>query len=147
MESTSTSDDHGRHLTTSPDAAEWYRRAQRVAHHRDEPSAALRRAIEADPGFALAVADLDALSGTASMPRSAQRISIWERHHREIVVATANGHVGRAITLLREHLSEVGCDPLALRVVGDAVTDDSVDDLRRNQPGCHAVDAAAFEAR
>ena len=51
-------EDHGRVVTANTRAAAWYRRAQRAASpHR--AAAALRLAISADPGFALAAADLD----------------------------------------------------------------------------------------
>jgi hypothetical protein len=43
--------------------------------------------------------------------------------------------------LLREHLAEVGCDPIALRIVADAVreteTPGAVDDLLDGVPPCH----------
>lgn len=50
-------------VTTNPQAAAWYRRAQRAADPR-RAAMALRLAVTADPDFALAAADLEAITGT-----------------------------------------------------------------------------------
>jgi DNA-binding GntR family transcriptional regulator len=39
-----------------------------------------------------------------------------ERHHAEVISAAATGDAVRAAGQLREHLANVGCDPLAHRV-------------------------------
>ena len=52
----------GRVVTTNPQAAAWYRRAQRAADPR-QAAMALRLAVTADPDFALAAADLEAITG------------------------------------------------------------------------------------
>jgi hypothetical protein len=46
----------------------------------------------------------------------------WERHHREIVELATHGNAGRAAMLLREHLTDVGCDPIAARAVVTGLT-------------------------
>ena len=63
-------EDHGRVVTANPRAAAWHHRAQRAADpHR--ATAALRLAVRADPGFAIAIADLAASPAhRASSPRS-----------------------------------------------------------------------------
>ena len=76
---------------------------------------ALRLAVTADPDFALAAADLEAITGTPGR-HPGRRPMNWERHHIEVVTAAAAGHVTRASDLLREHLASVGCDPLAVRI-------------------------------
>src|SRR5450755_1204852 len=58
-------EDHGRVVSTHPQAAAWYRRAQRAADPR-RAATALRLAVTADPDFALAAADLEAITGTPS---------------------------------------------------------------------------------
>jgi hypothetical protein len=136
-----TVEDHGRVVTANPRAAGWYRRAQRAAGpHR--AAAALRLAVSADPGFGLAVADLSALTGTPDQQPAGQAMN-WERHHIEVVTAVAAGHVTRASDLLREHLANVGCDPLAVRITTrlrePMATDDDLDELARQLPGCHAT--------
>ena len=76
-------DVHGRVVTAKRRAAVRYRQAQRAA---DSAAAAtaLRLAVHADPAFGLAVADLDAITGTASQGPSRQQMN-WERHHIEVV--------------------------------------------------------------
>jgi hypothetical protein len=134
-------EDHGRVITTNPQAAAWYRRAQRAA---DPPRAAmaLRLAVTADPDFALAAADLEAITGTPGR-HPGRRPMNWERHHIELVAAAAAGHVTRAFDLLREHLASVGCDPLAVRITarlrGPMARDDDLDELATQLPGCHAT--------
>jgi DNA-binding GntR family transcriptional regulator len=130
---------HGRGVTTTPEAAEWYRRAQRAADCR-LATAALRLAVKLDPSFGIAVADLDAI--TEAIPSRVRGGQMnWERHHIEVVRAAAAGNFPRAGDLIREHLASVGCDPLALRIVislrrrmgGRA----GLDDLIGLHPGCH----------
>ncbi|MGH9059236.1 MAG: hypothetical protein ACRDZY_06935 [Acidimicrobiales bacterium] len=108
-------EDHGRAVTTTPLAAARYRRAQR-ADDRRRITLALRGAVNADPAFELAVADLAAITGTPG-PGGGRRQMSWERHHIEVVRTAASGHAERAADLLREHLADIGCDPLALRIV------------------------------
>jgi hypothetical protein len=70
-------EDHGRTVTASSRAATWYRQAQRAIDGR-RATAALRLAVEADPAFAPALADLDAMTGTSSQ-RHTRRQMNWER--------------------------------------------------------------------
>jgi hypothetical protein len=131
-------DGHGRPLTTTPVAAGWYRLAQHQAHPPDDPRRALRRAVEADPTFALAAVDLRALSGEATPARVMGPLTGWERHHCEIVAAAVSGQVARAAALLRQHLAEVACDPLALRIVTHALGGTGqLDDVLAGAPICH----------
>jgi len=152
-------------VTSNPQAAAWYRRAQRAADPR-RAAMALLLAVTADPDFALAAADLEALAAadlealaaadlealaaadldaiTGIPGRSPGRRPMnWERHHIEVVAAAAAGHVTRASDLLREHLASVGCDPLALRITAglrkSVARDDDVDELVTQLPGCHAT--------
>jgi len=128
-------------VTTSPQAAGFYRQAQRAL---DAPraTAALRLAVNADPAFGLAIADLDAITGTAGEDPSRQQMN-WERHHIEVVRTAATGNTERASDLLREHLATVGCDPLAVRIAAHlrrpSAHDDDVEDLVGQLPGCHAT--------
>ena len=137
-------EDHGRVVTANTRAAAWYRQAQRAASpHR--AAVALRVAISADPGFALAAADLAALTG-ASGQQPADRAMNWERHHIEVVATAAAGQATRAADLLREHLASVGCDPLAIRITVHITgrlqpptgPGDHFEDLAGQLPGCHA---------
>ena len=134
-----TVEDHGRVVTANPEAAAFYREAQQAV---DSPHAvtALRLAVEADPGFCLAVADLDAMTAAPPSPISRRQL-IWERHHVEVVRAAAAGEVDRASDLLRELLASVGCDPLALRIVSDFRNrmgqGQELQDLTDQLPGCH----------
>jgi hypothetical protein len=133
-------EDHGRVVTANVEAAAFYRQAQQAA----DASAtvrALRRAVRADPGFGLAVADLAAITGAAPSPTTGGRPMGWERHHIEVVRTAAAGKVSRATDLLREHLASVGCDPLALHIVTDlrrrTGNRDGLEDLSARLPGCH----------
>ena len=103
---------------------------------------ALRLAVHADPAFGLAVADLDAITGTASQGPGHQQMN-WERHHIEVVRAAATGNARRAADLLREHLASVGCDPLAFRIAAmlrqPAGKNDDFENLASHLPGCHAT--------
>jgi hypothetical protein len=132
---------HGRVVTANRQAAGWYRQAQRAA---DSAAAAtaLRLAVNADPAFGLAVADLDAITGTASQDPSHQQMN-WERHHIEVVATAATGNARRAADLLREHLASVGCDPLAFRITvmlcRPAGKNDDFENLASQLPGCHTI--------
>ncbi len=134
-------DVHGRVVTAKRRAAARYRQAQRAAGSR-LAATALRLAVHADPAFGLAVADLDAITGTASQGPSHQQMN-WERHHIEVVRAAATGNARRAADLLREHLASVGCDPLAFRIAAmlrqPAGKNDDFENLARHLPGCHAT--------
>jgi hypothetical protein len=134
-------EDHGRAVTASAPAATWYRQAQRATDRR-RATAALRLAVEADPAFELALADLDAMT-EASRQGHGRRQMNWERHHIEVVRTAAAGNAKRAADLLREHLAGVGCDPLAFRIVAQmrrpAGMDDDFEDLAGQLPGCHPV--------
>ncbi len=128
-------------VTANAAAAAWYRRAQRAADpHR--AAMALRLAVSADPGFALAAADLAAITGTAGR-HPGRRPMNWERHHIEVVTAAAAGQLTRAADLLREHLANVGCDPLAVRITTGLrepmARDDDLNELASQLPGCHAI--------
>jgi hypothetical protein len=128
-------------VTTSPQAAAWYRRAQRAAGPR-RAAMALRLAVTADPDFALAAADLEAITGMPGR-HPGRRPMNWERHHIEVITAAAAGHLTRASDLLREHLASVGCDPLAVRITARLRTpmakDGDLADLVSQLPGCHAT--------
>ncbi len=133
-------EDHGRVVTASPQAAAWYRRAQRAADP-CRAAKALRLAVTADPDFALAAADLTAITGTPGRPPRRRPMN-WERHHIEVVSAAAAGHLTRASDLLREHLASIGCDPLAVRITArlrEPTARDRQADLASQLPGCHAA--------
>ena len=112
MEST---DDHGRPLTTTPEASAWYRRAQQSADLHTTKRA-LQKALECEPGFAVASADLSVLVG-AGPGTTAIGTQAWERHHIEIVRSVQAGDCRRAVALLADHLSTLVCDPIATRIV------------------------------
>ena len=128
-------------VTTNPQAVAWYRRAQRAADP-CRAAMALRLAVTADPHFALAAADLEAITGTPGR-HPGRRPMNWERHHIEVVNAATAGYVTRASDLLREHLASVGCDPLAVRITArlrePMARDDDLDELASQLPGCHAT--------
>jgi hypothetical protein len=133
-------EDHGRAVTASPEAAARYRQAQRAVD-RHRATEALRLAVEADPAFDLALADLDALTRTSAHSDSRRQMN-WERHHIEVVRTASMGKGKRAADLLREHLAGVGCDPLASRIVAHlrppGRADDDFESLAGQLPGCHA---------
>jgi hypothetical protein len=107
-------EEHGRAVTANHMAAGWYRQAQRAVDCR-RATRALELAVTADPAFGIAIADLSAIKGSSiQVPRSRQMN--WERHHIEVVRAASDGDAIRATDLLREHLANVGCDPLAARI-------------------------------
>jgi hypothetical protein len=99
-------------------------------------------AVSADPRFALAVADLNALTGTPGQPPDGRAMN-WERHHIEVVATAAAGQATRAADLLREHLANAGCDPLAIRITArlqpPTGPGDHFEDLAGQLPGCHAT--------
>jgi hypothetical protein len=132
-------EDHGRVVTASLSAATWYRQAQRATDRR-RAITALRHAVEADPAFDLALADLDAMTGTSGQRHSRGQMN-WERHHIEVVRTAASGNAKRAADLLREHLAGVGCDPLAFRIVAhlrqSMAMDNDFEDLAGQLPDCH----------
>jgi hypothetical protein len=135
-------EDHGRVVTASMQAAAFYRQAQQAVDSAQTVTA-LRRAVNTDPGFGLAVADLDAITQAPPSPISGQQMN-WERHHIEVVRTAAAGNVRRAADLLREHLVSVGCDPLARRIVtelrqrmGYLGHPAGPEDLGDPVPGCH----------
>ena len=134
-------EDHGRVVTTNLRAAAFYCQAQRAVDAR-EATAALRLALNADPAFGLAIADLDALTGTAGEGPSRQQMN-WERHHIEVVLTAATGNTERTTDPLGEHLATVGCDPLAARITAHLQRpdghDDDIEDLIGRLPGCHAT--------
>jgi hypothetical protein len=134
-------EDHGRVVTTSPQAAAWYRRAQRAADP-CRAAKALLLAVTADPDFALAAADLEAIIGTPGR-HPGRRPMNWERHHIEVVATAAAGQAARAADLLREHLASVGCDPLAIRITArlqpPTGPGHDFEDLAGQLPGCHAT--------
>src|SRR5664280_493261 len=107
-------EEHGRAVTANPRAAAWYRQAQRAVDCR-RATRALELAVTADPAFGLAIADLSAIKGTSTQDPRSRQIN-WERHHIEVVRAASAGDAIRAADLLREHLANVGCDPLAARI-------------------------------
>ena len=82
-------EDHGRVVTARSEAAARYRQAQRAVD-RHQAATALHLAVEADPAFELALADLDAITGT-SAERPGHRQMNWERHHNEVVRTAASG--------------------------------------------------------
>jgi hypothetical protein len=132
-------EDHGRVVTANVQASAFYRQAQQAV----DTSAtveALRHAVLADPGFGLAVADLDAFTETSTEPVRGPQTS-WERHHIEVIKTAVAGNVSRATDLLREHLASVGCDPLALRIVIDlrrrTGNPDELEYFSAELPGCH----------
>jgi hypothetical protein len=132
-------EDHGRAVTANLRAAGWYRQAQRAIERR-RAITALRHAVEADPAFELALADLDAMTGTSGQRHSRGQMT-WERHHIEVVRTAASGNARRAADLLREHLAGVGCDPLASRIIAQMRQsigmDGDFEDLAGQLPDCH----------
>jgi hypothetical protein len=129
-------DSHGRRLTTTAEAARRYRTAQELCRDESRLVEALRGAVGADPGFAVAAADLSALDN-GPPATSEPSLQAWERHHVEVVAAAAGRNPRRAVDLLREHLSVVACDPIATAVVLDAAPDEPLDDILDRLPTCH----------
>lgn len=130
-------DEHGRRLSTTGAAASLYRAAQRAVPAIDSVRRALREALDADPGFVIADAALAALElgerGTNGSPGTS-----WERRHIDIVAGARSTQPERAVDLLRDHLLDVGCDPIASLVVSAFVKPGEVTDLLADAPRCHA---------
>jgi hypothetical protein len=80
-------EDHGRVVTSNQRAAAYYRQAQQAVDLR-RATTALRRAVNADRAFGLALADLGAITGTAARGPGHRQMN-WERHHIEVVRAAA----------------------------------------------------------
>ena len=126
-------------LTTNIQAAAFYRQAQQAVASEDAVTA-LRFSVEADPAFALALADLDALTEACPSSTGGRQMN-WERHHIEVVRTATTGDVSRAADLLREHLASIGCDPLAFRIVTELQRRmghrGGLGDLTGHLPDCH----------
>lgn len=102
-----------------------------------DPAEALRRAVDDDPTFGVAVADLHAWVGSAVAP-TVEGTTPWERRHLEIVAAASTDPL-RAEALLREHAARSGCDPLALLIVArnlDGMDGARLADLRGRSCTC-----------
>ncbi len=140
-------EDHGRAVTANTQAAAFYRQAQQAVDTFDAV-AALRHAAKSDPAFEVAVADLGAFTGAPSNAMNGRRMN-WERHHIEVVRTAAAGNLSRAADLLREHLANVGCDPIALRIVTElrkrAGERDGFDELTGPPSACHPVTEGPYE--
>ena len=133
-------EDHGRVVTANHRAAACYRQAQQAVDLRGATTA-LRRAVNADPAFGLALADLGAITGAAGRGPSHRQMN-WERHHIEVVRAAASGNAVRAADLLSEHLASVGCDPLAFRIavqLRQPIGTDEFVNLAGQLPSCHPI--------
>ena len=133
-------EDHGRVVTANQRAAACYRQAQQAVDLR-RATTALRRAVNADPAFGLALADLGAITGTAPRGPSHRQMN-RERHHIEVVRAAASGNAVRAADLLSEHLASVGCDPLAFRIAVQLRRPPGTDEfvnLAGQLPSCHPI--------
>jgi hypothetical protein len=158
-------DSHGRKLTTTPEAASCYRTAQRHCRDVSRLIGNLQNTSRADPHFAVAAVDLlvlggepasapastgpssPSLSGSANsssptdaplrLPETRPPRHAWERHHIEVVLAAGRGDACRAVDLLREHLTVVTCDPIAVAIVLGAADQEPIDDILARLPGCH----------
>ena len=128
-------EEHGRVLTTNPWAAAWYRQAQRAADCR-AATTALEGAVAADPAFGIAIADLSAITATSTGDPKGRQMP-WERHHIEVVRSASTGGALRTADLLLEHLANVGCDPLASRIVAHLRW--PMEDLAGRPPSCHPL--------
>lgn len=126
-------EEHGRAVTANPRAAAWYRQAQRAVDCR-RATRALELAVTADPAFGLAIADLSAIKGTWTQDFRSRQIN-WERHHIEVIRAASAGDAIRAADLLREHMANVGCDPLAARIA--AHLRQPMQGMTDQLPSCH----------
>jgi hypothetical protein len=127
---------HGRQLTTTAEAAIFYRAAQEHCRDTSHLIRILRLAARADPAFEVAAIDLGALDGRLRAP-TAWSLRPWERHHIEVVMAAAGRDARRAVDLLREHLSVVACDPVATAIVVGAAGHEPLDDIFDRLPSCH----------
>ena len=114
--------------TSSPTAAERYAEGiERQLSQNVGAEASLRAALEADPDFALAQADLAFVQFHQRKVEPAQEsaaravalldgCSRRERQHVAAVAAVVNGPLARAEALLREHLAEFPRDALAAQI-------------------------------
>ena len=121
-------------MTTAGHSRPVRRRPPGTAPHNGPPIYAPRRgpsgkALECEPSFAVASADLELLAGTGPAP-TAIGTHAWERHHIEIVRSVQAGDRQRAVALLADHLLTLGCDPIATRIVAP-------DDHGYRRPECH----------
>ena len=101
---------------------------------RRDPLPALRDA--AAQGHPAAAADLAALTGAPA--RRSTTGGRWLRQHLQIVALSAQ-EPRRAEALLREHVTDLGCDPLALLVVArrlDGLDGARLADLRGDACSC-----------
>jgi hypothetical protein len=120
-------------LETAQGAIEYGLAIDAVCRRRD-PLPALRRAAAA--GHPAAGADLAVLGG--GPPPAGATAGRWLRQHRQIVAA-AVADPYRAEALLRDHVTEFGCDPIALFVVAgglDGIHTERLSDLRARSCRC-----------
>jgi len=119
------------------DALDLYDAAVAAVCAGTDPTDALRRAVEADPTYGVAVGDLAAVTGT-DIPDVLPTASRWERQHLAVIRAAITD-VARAEVLLREHAAAYGCDPVALLVVArqlGGIDGDRLVDLRGSACSC-----------
>lgn len=126
-------EEHGRTVTANARSAAWYRQAQRAVDCR-RATRALELAVFADPAFGLAIADLSAIKEMSTQVARSRQLN-WERHHIEVIRAASAGDAIRAADLLREHLANVGCDPLAARIA--AHLREPMQGMTDRLPSCH----------
>lgn len=103
------------------------------------PVALLAAALAADPSLEVARAHLSDAAGGDGSDGDADGVPAadaegegsppapprrrWDRQHVEIVRAARDGDVDRAEALLRDHVREHGCDPLAVLAVLERASD------------------------
>ena len=122
-------------------AQEAYRRAMSAVCRGGDPIPSLQQAVELDPGFAAALADLDLLTGRDEAAHPPEGTTSWERRHVEII-ATSRTDAVRAEALLRDHATRSGCDPLALLAVArrlDGIDGARLRDMRGDLCTCPAA--------
>jgi hypothetical protein len=104
-------------------SARRYRRGVSLVGADPEAAAAVfTGAIQGDPTFVLAAAALVALGRPRTLVpldwrESRTGLERWEGQHLEVVASAVDGAGDRAAALLRDHLAEVRCDPVALYAV------------------------------
>ena len=76
-----TVEDHGRVVTATMQAAAFYRQAQQAVDSAQTVTA-LRRAVNADLAFGLAIADLDAITQAPPSPISGDQVNLGTPPHR-----------------------------------------------------------------